>query len=240
MAFRLVHAGATDVGLARTHNEDAYVVDAELGAFVLCDGMGGHASGAVAAEVATTTITETLRRGVGGADEPLVEAILAANRAVYARSQSDPVCHGMGTTVVALRFEGDTVHACHIGDSRIYLLRDGELKPITRDHSLINLYADHPDLVGKLGPAHSNIIVRAVGLHELVEVDHKAFAVEPGDVYLLCSDGLVDMAEDWMLREILTAGESLDETAAMLIRAANNHGGADNVSVILVRAEAPA
>jgi len=242
MAFRLVHAGATDVGLARTHNEDAYVVDPELRAYIICDGMGGHASGAVAAEVATTTIAETLRGGTscssGGFEEPMVEAILAANRAVYARSQSDPMCHGMGTTVVALRFDDEVVHACHIGDSRIYLLRRGELHPITRDHSLINLYADHPDLVGKLGPAYSNIIVRAVGLHEVVEVEHTSFAVEAGDLYLLCSDGLVDMAEDWMLREILTAGESLDETAAMLIRAANNHGGADNISVILVRAEA--
>jgi len=247
MAFRLVHAGATDVGLARTHNEDAYVVEPELRAYVICDGMGGHASGAVAAEVATSTISETLRGASSGASggreeplEPLVRAILAANRAVYARSQSDPNCHGMGTTVVALRFDDDLVHACHIGDSRIYLLRRGELHPLTRDHSLINLYADHPDLVGKLGPAHSNIIVRAVGLHELVEVEHTSFPVELGDLYLLCSDGLVDMAEDWMLREILTAGETLDETAAMLIRAANNHGGADNVSVILVRAEAPA
>ncbi len=238
MAFRLAHAGATDVGLARTHNEDAYVAEPELRAYVICDGMGGHASGAVAAEVATTTIAETLRAGGDGFDEPMVEAILAANRAVYARSQSDPQCHGMGTTVVALRFDDDVVHVCHIGDSRIYLLRHGELHPLTRDHSLINLYADHPDLVGKLGPAHSNIIVRAVGLHELVEVEHTSFPVELGDLFLLCSDGLVDMAEDWMLREILTAGESLDETAAMLIRAANNHGGADNVSVILVRAEA--
>lgn len=243
MAFHLVHAGGTDVGLARTHNEDAYVVAPELRAYVICDGMGGHASGAVAAEVATITIADTLRSAASpaeGAEEPLVEAILAANRAVYARSQSDPLCHGMGTTVVALRFDDDVVHVCHIGDSRIYLLREGELHPITRDHSLINLYADHPDLVGKLGPAHSNIIVRAVGLHELVEVEHTSFPVELGDVFLLCSDGLVDMAEDWMLREILTAGESLDETVAMLIRAANNHGGADNVSVILVRAEAEA
>jgi protein phosphatase len=143
----------------------------------------------------------------------------------------------MGTTVVGARFDDDRVHICHIGDSRIYLLRGGDLHQVTRDHSLINLYADHPEMVGKLGPAHSNIIVRAVGLHEYVEVEHRIVELEDGDVYLLCSDGLVDMADDWMVREMLTAGETLEETVATLIRAANTHGGADNISVILVRVE---
>jgi len=241
MPFHFLHAGATDVGLQRTHNEDAILLEPERGVFVICDGMGGHASGAVASQLAVTTIGDSLGAGdveVGpDAPEPLVLAILAANQAVYSRSQSDPQCHGMGTTVVGLRFADDRVHVCHIGDSRIYLLRGGELLQITRDHSLINLYADHPDLVGKLGPAHSNIIVRAVGLHEFVEVDHKVITVEDGDLYLLCSDGLIDMTEDWMVREMLTAGETVDETVATLIRAANSNGGADNVSVILVRAE---
>src|SRR5215831_16176325 len=242
MPFRLQHAGATDVGLQRNQNEDALLLEPERRAFVICDGMGGHASGAVASQLAVATVAEALHgesNGKNGAEEmePLVRAILAANQAVFTRSQVDPQCHGMGTTVVGARFEGEKVHVCHIGDSRIYLLRDGELSQITRDHSLINLYADHPEMVGKLGPAHSNIIVRAVGLHEYVEVEHKVVDVEDGDVYLLCSDGLVDMAEDWMVLEMLTAGESLEDTAATLIRAANTHGGADNISVILVRAE---
>ena len=237
MTFHIHHAGATDVGIQRSHNEDAILVDGERGVFVICDGMGGHASGAVASELAVATIARALTTASPGGDEPLVHAILAANQAVYDRSALDAECHGMGTTVVGIRFDGDNVHICHVGDSRIYLLRGGELFQVTRDHSLINLYADHPDLIGKLGPAHSNIIVRAVGLRELVEVDHNIVALEDGDLFLLCSDGLVDMAEDWMVREMLTAGESLDETAATLIRAANNHGGADNVSVILARAE---
>jgi protein phosphatase len=238
MPFKLVHAGATDVGLQRTHNEDAILLEPDRGVFAICDGMGGHASGAVASQLAVSTLGEALAAPRGEEREVLVDAILAANQAVFARSQSDPQCHGMGTTVVALRFEGDQVHVCHVGDSRIYLLRGGELMAITRDHSLINLYADHPELVGKLGPAHSNIIVRAVGLHEYVEVDHKVITLEPGDLYLLCSDGLIDMAEDWMVREVLTANEPLDATVSTLIRTANTHGGADNISVIVVRVDA--
>jgi serine/threonine protein phosphatase PrpC len=249
MPFRLEHVGLTDVGLQRTHNEDAILVEPEVNTFVICDGMGGHASGAVASQVAVTTISQIMRNGTPAGDtapmpgvqpeEPLVHAILAANQAVFARSQSDPQCHGMGTTVVGLRFEEEKVHVCHIGDSRIYLLRGGGLQQLTRDHSLINLYADHPEMAGKLGPAHSNIIVRAVGLHAEVEVEHSVVETEPGDVYLLCSDGLIDMTDDWMVREMLTSGDDLQTTAENLIRAANAHGGADNVSVILVKLVEP-
>lgn len=237
MRFRLEHAGRTDVGLQRTHNEDAILLEPEQRAFVICDGMGGHASGAVASQVAVSTISEKLRAAPpADGSEPMVSAILAANEAVFTRSQNDPQCHGMGTTVVGVRFADETVHVCHIGDSRIYLLRNGALQQLTRDHSLVNLYADHPEMIGKLGPAHSNIIVRAVGLHADVEVEHNIIEMEPDDVYLLCSDGLVDMADDWMVREMLTSGDDLATTADNLIRAANAHGGADNVSVILVRA----
>jgi len=235
MSFRLHHAGTTDVGLQRSHNEDAILLEPELGVFVICDGMGGHASGAVASQLAVATIADTLRAKSPNGEEPLVRAILAANQAVYARSTTDPECHGMGTTVVGLRFDEGQVHVCHIGDSRIYLLREGELQPITRDHSLINLYADNPDLVGKLGPAHANVIVRAVGLHAFVEVEHKAIALEPEDTFLLCSDGLIDMADDWIVREMLTSGDDLETIAGNLIRVANANGGADNVSVIVVR-----
>ncbi len=235
MPFRLHHAGATDVGLVRTRNEDALLLEPELGVFVICDGMGGHASGAVASALAVSSVADALRAPGRDGEEPLVRAILAANRAVHARSLEDPECHGMGTTVVGLRFEEERVHVCHVGDSRIYLLRHEELMPITRDHSLVNLYADNPELVGRLGPAHANVIVRAVGLHPLVEVEHKIVGIEPDDMFLLCSDGLIDMAEDWIVREMLTSGDDLDTLAASLIRVANANGGADNVSVILVR-----
>jgi serine/threonine protein phosphatase PrpC len=238
MPLRLEYAGLTDVGLQRAHNEDAILLEPAVMSFVVCDGMGGHASGAVASQLAVTTIAEALRtpRPAGSPPlEPLVAAILAANEAVYTHAQIDPQCHGMGTTVVGVRFEGDRVHICHIGDSRIYLLRGQGLQQLTRDHSLINLYADHPEMIGRLGPAHSNVIVRAVGLHPQVEVEHSIVEIEPGDLYLLCSDGLIDMTEDWMVRDMLSAGADLETTAANLVRTANAHGGADNVSVVLVK-----
>jgi protein phosphatase len=142
----------------------------------------------------------------------------------------------MGTTVVGVRVDGDSVHLAHVGDSRIYLLRGEELQQVTRDHSLINLYADRPEYIGKLGPAHSNIIVRAVGLHEHVEVEHNMVPLLKDDLFLLCSDGLIDMVDDWMVREMVTSGDDIDTVVQNLIRAANANGGSDNVSVILVRA----
>jgi PPM family protein phosphatase len=239
MPYRLEHAGITDVGVQRTQNEDSILLVPEVGVFAICDGMGGHASGAVASQLAVATISEVMRTGnppPAEGEEPLVTAILAANQTVFHQALADPNCHGMGTTVVAIRLDIDAVHVCHVGDSRIYLLRGGELNQITRDHSLINLYADNPELVGKLGPAHSNVIVRAVGLHDQVEVEHRRVPLEAGDTFLLCSDGLVDMVDDWMVREMMTSGDDLQTTAANLVRAANANGGSDNVSVILARA----
>lgn len=244
MAFGIESVGFTDVGAQRTQNEDAILLDPERGLYVICDGMGGHASGAIASQVAIAAIAEAIRCGkppVPPGEEPLITAILAANSAVYTRSVSDPACRGMGTTVVAARHEGDALHLCHVGDSRIYLLRAAQLYQLTRDHSLINLYADNPELEGKLGPAHSNIIVRAVGLRDYVEVDHQSVALQDGDVYLLCSDGITDMVEDWMIREMLTSGDDLPTVGQNLVRAANANGGADNISVVLMKsAPAPA
>jgi protein phosphatase len=240
MPLRIASAGFTDVGAQRSHNEDAILLDTDRHVFVICDGMGGHASGQVASQTAIAAIGEAVKTGQPAPqpnEEPLVAAILHANAQVYARSQSDPQCRGMGTTVVAARVSGDTLHFCHVGDSRLYLMRGQVLAQLTRDHSLINLYADNPDLAGKLGPAHSNIIVRAVGLHEYVEVDHGQVTMEPGDLYLLCCDGLTDMVPDDGIRRILAQGGELPLLATGLITAANTAGGADNISVILLRAE---
>jgi protein phosphatase len=213
------------------------LVDDELGLYLVCDGMGGHASGQVASELAVRTVAQALRSEDqlmdGGAD-PLVGALLAANRAVHERAQADPACHNMGTTAVGVRVEDDLLHVCHCGDSRLYLLRDGKLNQMTRDHSLVNLYKDKPELQGQMGPPASNVIVRAIGLEEKVEIDHRVVALEDGDVFLLCCDGLTDLVEDWMIREILTSGESLEAMSENLIRAANLNGGTDNITVLLV------
>ena len=243
MAFRVESAGKSDVGLVREKNEDSFVVEPTLGLYAVCDGMGGHVGGQVASQTAAATIVETLRRGDHDEGvEPLATAILRANRAVFARARAEPALHNMGTTVVAIREEGDLLHLCHVGDSRIYRLRQAKLEQVTKDHSLTNLYAENPELAARYGPANENVIVRAVGLRDEVEVDHRSVSMEHGDVYLLCSDGLTDMVDDWMVKEMLddcAQGQSglaaMEECANTLLRAALSNGGVDNVTAVVLR-----
>jgi protein phosphatase len=234
--FILRAVGRTDVGAQRTQNEDAMFFDDFLGVYVVCDGMGGHASGQVASDIAIRAIIHSLKAGEPPLDgqDALTTAMKAANSAVLQRALADPACHKMGTTAVGLQFERDMVHICHCGDSRAYLLRKGVLTQITRDHSLRNLYHDRPELIGTLGPATSNVIIRALGLDAAVEIEHSLGVPEHDDVYLLCCDGLTDLVDDWMIREIMTSGDSLEAIAENLIRAANANGGTDNITVILV------
>ncbi len=236
--FLLRAVGRTDVGAQRTQNEDAMYYDDFLGVYVVCDGMGGHASGQVASDIAIRTIVHALKTSDPPSppgQDPLTTAMKAANTAVFQRAQMDHSCHGMGTTAVGFRFEEGLVHICHCGDSRAYLLRQGQLRQLTRDHSLRNLYQDRPDLVGTLGPATSNVIIRAVGLDANVEIEHNTFVPEHNDVFLLCCAGLSDLVDDWMIREIMTSGDSLEVVAENLIRAANNNGGTDNITVVLTQ-----
>jgi protein phosphatase len=238
--LRIESAGRTDVGLVREKNEDSMLIDPALGLFVVCDGMGGHVGGQVASQLAVATIAESLRNNValGPGDQDILQAaIQAANQAVFTRAKADPNLHNMGTTVVAIRADNDLLHLCHVGDSRIYRLRQGTLDQVTRDHSLINLYEDNPELAARFGPPNSNVIVRAVGLRDSVEVDHRVIAMEPGDLYLLCCDGLTDMVDDWMLREMLADGAqgSLEECTDALVRAALSNGGVDNTTAVVLR-----
>ncbi|MEO9196925.1 MAG: protein phosphatase 2C domain-containing protein, partial [Polyangia bacterium] len=194
MGIALESAGKTDVGLVREKNEDSMLLEPAYGLYVVCDGMGGHVGGQVASQLSAATISECVRtkNPAPGADEPdqLVTAIRAANAAVFGKARAEPALHNMGTTVVALRGEGNFVHVCHVGDSRIYRLRQGNFEQITRDHSLVNLYEENPELAVRFGPPNSNVIVRAVGLRDVVEVDHRKISVEAGDIFLLCCDGL--------------------------------------------------
>lgn len=229
--------GRTDVGIQRTQNEDAFYIDDALGLYLVCDGMGGHASGQVASDLAVRSIVHAMKTvdpPPPYGQEPLVTAMQAANAAVFQRSQIDPTCHGMGTTAVGMRVEDDLMQICHCGDSRAYLLRNGQLTQLTRDHSLANLYRERPDLIGQLGPATSNVIIRAIGLDSSVDIDHRTIAMEHGDVFMLCCDGLTDLVDDWMIREIMTSGESLEVVAENLIRSANANGGTDNITVVVI------
>lgn len=239
--MHLEHVGLTDKGHVREKNEDAMLIAPELGLFAVCDGMGGHVGGQVASQLAVKTIAEVVGAGDAAKDasdpDILSTAIRRANKAIYSQARADPTLHNMGTTVVAVRREGDFLHVCHVGDSRIYRLRGGRLEQLTRDHSLVNLYEDNPELAVHFGPPNDNVIVRAVGLREDVDVDHKLEPMQVGDVYLLCCDGLTDMVDDWMLEPMMDdASESnLQEACEAMIRAALNNGGVDNTTAVLVR-----
>ncbi len=241
MPIALESAGKTDVGLVREKNEDAMLLEPAYGLYVVCDGMGGHVGGQVASQLAVATMSEVVRTKNPAPTEDdtdiLVTAIRAANNAVFGKAKAEPALHNMGTTVVALRGEGNFMHVCHVGDSRIYRLRQGNFEQITRDHSLINLYEENPELAIRFGPPNANVIVRAVGLRDGVEVDHRKISLEAGDIFLLCCDGLTDMVDDWMLKEMLLDGSngSLDECCDTMVRAALTNGGVDNTTVVLVR-----
>lgn len=252
---KLTWAGLTDVGRKRTGNEDAFIVDPELGLYVVCDGMGGHASGEVASAMTTEEFHAFIAdradgdmalpyKGEPGATlgELIVSnAIQHANDKVFVAGMRDPKLEGMGTTVVAICEHEDHLIMAHIGDSRIYRARDGAMEQITRDHSLLNHKID----LGELRTQEEidnfkqgNVIVRAIGLKDYVRPETAMHARVSGDLYLLCSDGLSDMVDDWSIENVLLANpDDLDEAASILVRMANERGGKDNITVVLVRVD---
>ena len=238
---------ATDRGRIRTNNEDSVAVSAPVGLMVLADGMGGYNAGEVASGMATSFIERELGRWLGDAaadiDEREVRRAMDicvdnANRAIFNAANANPQYAGMGTTLVVAVFRDNRLLVGHVGDSRCYRLRGGRLQQITRDHSLLQEQID----AGLITPeqaafsANKNLVTRAVGVEDTVLLETHQHDVAPGDVYLLCSDGLSDMLDDASIAQLLQSGEPLDATGQSLIDAANDAGGKDNISVILVRA----
>ncbi len=252
---KLTWAGLTDVGKKRTENEDAFVVDPDLGVYVVCDGMGGHASGEVASAMTTEEIhaffqaREDGDRSLPYQGEPgatagelvISNAIQHANDKVYIAGMRDSKLEGMGTTVVAVTEWEDKLIVAHVGDSRIYRFRDGRLEQVTRDHSLLNHKIDLGELESQDeidNFKHGNVIVRAIGLKDYVRPETALHERIPGDVYVLCSDGLSDMVDDWSIENVLDANaDDLDEAAQILVRMANDRGGKDNITAVLVRVD---
>ena len=238
------------VGLVRDENEDNFVVMPADGLYVVADGMGGHAAGQIASEICVKTIadfyqgSERLQRipfpttsGVGEPTKLLEQSMLMANRAIYQASLEVGSRQGMGTTVVGMQFTGDTVSICHAGDSRAYLLRGGRIAQITPDHSLSNfLFGLGRDAEARLAAATmSNVIMRALGLEGDVDVEAQELAVQPGDRFLLCSDGLSDLVSDSQLEFYLgDAHLSLEDMSDRLVERALQAGGRDNITVLIV------
>lgn len=247
-------ANVSDPGRKRPHNEDSSVTDRRLGLALVADGMGGYKAGEVASAIAAKAVFDGVREGAskhrfvrtpragtgsGSAETQLIrESILAANRHIYEKAHEIPQCQGMGTTIVAALFSLGRVTVAHVGDSRVYRLRKGALKQITSDHSLVQELIDRGFFTPEEAQANTpkNLVTRALGIEAQVEVDVQEMETEPGDIYLLCSDGLNDMVTDEEIRLTLSKySANLSEAAHELVRQANQQGGKDNVSVVLAR-----
>ena len=224
-------AAATDIGLVRDHNEDAYLAQGPL--YAVADGMGGHLGG----EVAPATALETVARVVTDAGiDALADAVRQANRAVYDRQADDLEVAGMGTTLTAVALEGSQLHVAHVGDSRGYLLRDGKLQLLTQDHSLVGEMMREGSLTEAQARVHPrrSALTRALGISGDIEVDAFEVPLRAGDRILLCTDGLSGMIEDRRLRDILKGRTGAPEVCATLIAEANTNGGVDNVTAVII------
>jgi PPM family protein phosphatase len=236
-------AAATHVGRVRSRNEDAFRVDEARGVFLVADGMGGHAAGDVASTLAAEVVGDALaagvERGLRGEDlsAAMRESFRAAGAAIAAHAASDPGTDGMGTTLTACVLAPDgTLRIGHVGDSRAYLLRDGRLVQVTRDHTLVQREVD----AGRLSPARarrhhlSHVLTRALGTDAADEPDLLAGRAEPGDLLLLATDGLTGLVPDRGIARILQAPRTLQERVERLVHAANRRGGRDNITAVLV------
>jgi serine/threonine protein phosphatase PrpC len=240
---KLVYAARTDVGMIRSGNEDNFTVDSSgtRGIFIVADGMGGHAAGEVASEMAVQIVQRELApvKNLDGDDvSKLVAASLKhANRAIHDRTLTEVDKQGMGTTVSALVLSGARYLIGQVGDSRVYLLRDGHFSQLTKDHSYVQEQVDAGFLTPEQARYHpySNVITRCVGAGQDVEPDIYRGEVRVGDLYLVASDGLTGMVDDRRLAQLLNSRAEPDRKVQSLIAEANGRGGLDNITAIIVQ-----
>ncbi|MEZ4379975.1 MAG: Stp1/IreP family PP2C-type Ser/Thr phosphatase [Nannocystaceae bacterium] len=252
---RIRFAGRTDIGMVRAHNEDSLLIPSEMALTVVSDGMGGHAAGDVASRITVETLDEYYRDTAKSSPAtfpirlPLLDvekyrmatAIKLANAKIFETAANDPSKKGMGCTVDAAYFTQGRFYVGHVGDSRVYRIRDQRMQMLTEDHSLANDYMRMREMTPE--EMHNfpqkNVVVRALGLAEQVAVDVIIDEYRTGDIFLLCSDGLCGMLTDPQMLQIILSKDSLDQGCAQLVRAANDAGGNDNITAILVRVERP-
>jgi protein phosphatase len=254
----ILACGQTDTGLARLHNEDSFRVDGDNGLYVVADGMGGHSHGEVASKIAIETIVRALRDPdamrvaasgttetppAAGALRPhslrFKDAIRRAHDAMLNAIRDDLRLQGMGTTVAGLLVRDGVGAVAHVGDSRVYRLRGGELRLLTRDHTWVNEQVMAGFLTEDQARTHPlrNVVTRALGGETEVSVDVQEVELRKGDLYLVCSDGLTSMLTDAEIKSRLVSGKPLDEICRSLIADANERGGADNITVIIARVQ---
>ena len=231
-------AGRTDVGLVRTNNEDRFLIAEDLGLALVADGMGGAACGEVAAQMTADCVAEMLRvPSEAGAIAALEAAISEANRRVWLHARNTHECNGMGTTIVAACWRGARLAIANVGDSRAYLLRHGELTQLSYDQSLVNELRHNLGLTDEQIKryANRNVLTQAIGTSENVAIRTNEIDFVPGDVVLLCSDGLHGIVADEAILEILMQPEAMDLQITRLIDAAKRAGANDNVTITIIR-----
>jgi serine/threonine protein phosphatase PrpC len=253
---KIASVALTDTGKVREHNEDMIGTEADIGLFVLADGMGGYNAGEVASGIAVKTIINLVRDAIvredlsvpdpeTGLTRPSIilrDAIHRANKIIYHTSKTQPQCEGMGTTVVACLFHDNKMSIAHVGDSRLYRLRDNRFEQMTLDHSLLQELVDRGFYSQQEAQraTNKNYVTRALGVEQNVEVEIHEQPVQKSDYYVLCSDGLSDMIEDEDIHlTISTFSANLDTVAKQLIQLSNDNGGRDNVSVIMAHVAEP-
>lgn len=250
--MRIEVAGSTHVGMKRNHNEDNYLVLTEENLVCVADGMGGHSSGEIASRIAVDELGEFFRLTSKDQDATwpfkmdkqrnydenrLATGIKLANARIFERATADSKYKGMGTTIVSVHFAENAAYVGHVGDSRVYFFRGGILQQVTEDHSLLNDYLKAKKLTQEEieNFPHKNVIVRALGMKEQVQVDVSRVDPLENDVFLLCSDGLSGMITDAQMQDILSRTPELEKACGQLVDLANAAGGNDNVTCVLAR-----
>jgi serine/threonine protein phosphatase PrpC len=250
--LRIEVAGQTDVGRKRAHNEDNFAIMAEYGLYVVADGMGGHASGEIASKMAVDTLHEffaataddpertwpyKMDRAQGYEENRLITGIKLCNLRIYEQAQRNSKQRGMGTTICTLFAVEDGVYIAHVGDSRVYRVRNEQIEQLTEDHSLLNDYKKMKKLTEEeiANFPHKNVIVRALGMKDTVKVDTRFEAPRAGDAMVLCSDGLCGPVSDEKMLEIVLSAPDLPTASHRLIENANENGGPDNITCVIAR-----
>jgi len=252
MPMKIRYAAKTDVGMKRTHNEDYFALIEDEQLFVVADGMGGHASGEVASKMAAETINEfyqhtkdedatwpyKMDRSMSYIENRMVCGIKLANNRIFHAAAKDIRYKGMGTTIVLAQVNGEKIYVAHVGDSRCYRVREGKIEAITRDHSLLEDYKEaKPDMTEEeeRNFPHKNVITRALGMRDSVQVDITPHQIQDGDIYLMCSDGLSGMVEEAKIGDLVHNAKNLEQAVAELVDHANRAGGTDNITTLVLQ-----
>lgn len=240
--MRLRAAALSDVGLRRRSNEDCYAVAADLGLYLVADGMGGHRAGQLASELAAEAAVRalgTLVDATASLTEKLRYSVAAANREILSRAQSQPELTGMGTTLVALLAGPERIALAHVGDSRAYLIRAGRIRQLTDDHSLVAELVRRREIskTAARGHPHRHVLTRALGVRRSVEPDLAELTPAVGDSFVLCSDGLTGHVSDEEIAKTVMDQDDLDSACERLVAMANDRGGEDNITAVLLRCE---